>query len=56
MAIKFGRPLEKSRLAPVETTKADRLDLPIRPRRNRRAEWARRRAEPVAILAPGASA
>jgi len=42
MAIKFGRPLEKSRLAPVETTKADRLDLPIRPRRNRRAEWARR--------------
>src|SRR5271155_2827556 len=42
MAIKFGSPLEKSRLAPVETTKADRLDLPVRPRRNRRAEWARR--------------
>src|SRR5271168_511600 len=42
MAIKFGRPLERSRLAPVEAAKADRLDLPIRPRRNRRAEWARR--------------
>jgi porphobilinogen synthase len=43
MAIKFGRPLEKSRLAPVETAKpTDRLDLPVRPRRNRRAEWARR--------------
>ena len=43
MAIKFGRPLERSRLAPVETSQpADRLDLPVRPRRNRRAEWARR--------------
>ena len=43
MAIKFGRPLERSRLAPIETaTPADRLDLAIRPRRNRRAEWARR--------------
>src|SRR5271155_6240098 len=42
MAIKFGSPLEKSRLAPVEAAKADRLDLPVRPRRNRRAEWARR--------------
>ena len=41
MAIKFGRPLEQRRLvpAPVETP---RLDLAIRPRRNRRAEWARR--------------
>ncbi len=41
MAIKLGRPLEKRRLAPVET-EAPRLDLSIRPRRNRRAEWARR--------------
>ncbi len=43
MAIKFGRPLEKRRLAPVEAeAAAERLDLAIRPRRNRRAEWARR--------------
>ena len=44
MAIKFGRPLEsKVRFAPVEKPAADeRLDLPTRMRRNRRAEWARR--------------
>ncbi len=43
MAIKFGRPLEKTRLVPVETAApADKLDLAIRPRRNRRAEWSRR--------------
>ena len=43
MAIKFGRPLEKTRLVPVETeAAADKLDLTIRPRRNRRAEWSRR--------------
>jgi porphobilinogen synthase len=43
MAIKFGRPLERSRATPVETeAPADRLDLASRPRRNRRAEWARR--------------
>jgi porphobilinogen synthase len=43
MAIKFGRPLEKSRLAPVETEAPSKgLDLAIRPRRNRRAEWSRR--------------
>ena len=52
MAIKFGRPLEKSRLTPVPaapaaearpgTTQAKGLDLSIRPRRNRRAEWSRR--------------
>ena len=43
MAIKFGRPLERSRLAPVEAeAPAERLDLAIRPRRNRRAEWSRR--------------
>ena len=40
MAIKFGRPLERSRLAPAPP--ADQLELTIRPRRNRRAEWARR--------------
>jgi porphobilinogen synthase len=40
MAIKFGRPIEaRSRLAPVETP---RLDLTVRMRRNRRAEWSRR--------------
>ena len=43
MAIKFGRPLERNRLAPVEAEKpAERLDLVIRPRRNRRTEWTRR--------------
>jgi porphobilinogen synthase len=46
MAIKFGRPLEsKVRFAPVESepaAQADRLDLPVRMRRNRRSDWARR--------------
>jgi porphobilinogen synthase len=43
MAIKFGRPLERTKLVPVETeAPADKLDLAIRPRRNRRAEWSRR--------------
>jgi porphobilinogen synthase len=47
MAIKFGRPLEaRNRFTQVETEAAAdaaaRLDLPSRPRRNRRAEWARR--------------
>src|SRR5436190_21151860 len=44
MAIKFGRPLERSRTRIEADTQppADRLDLTIRPRRNRRAEWARR--------------
>jgi porphobilinogen synthase len=44
MAIKFGRPVEnRTRLVPVEVeVAAERLDLTIRPRRNRRAEWARR--------------
>ena len=44
MAIKFGRPIE-SRLAPVPNeapAAADRLDLTVRMRRNRRSEWARR--------------
>jgi porphobilinogen synthase len=44
MAIKFGRPIEaRSRLTPVETSApTDRLELPVRMRRNRRSEWARR--------------
>jgi porphobilinogen synthase len=43
MAIKFGHPLERNRLAPVEAERpAEKLDLAIRPRRNRRAEWTRR--------------
>jgi porphobilinogen synthase len=46
MAIKYGRPLEtRARFVPVESeAKIERsaLDLRIRPRRNRRAEWARR--------------
>jgi porphobilinogen synthase len=44
MAIKFGRPLERARRLPVEgdAPSDHRLDLAIRPRRNRRAEWARR--------------
>ncbi|HEY2134661.1 MAG TPA: porphobilinogen synthase [Xanthobacteraceae bacterium] len=47
MAIKYGRPIEaKTRFVPVEAEPpaktADALDLTSRPRRNRRAEWARR--------------
>jgi porphobilinogen synthase len=46
MAIKFGRPIEsRARLTPIEAeakAPAAKLDLAIRPRRNRRAEWARR--------------
>ena len=41
MAIKYGRPIE-ARLTPVETRPVKRLDLATRPRRNRKAEWARR--------------
>jgi porphobilinogen synthase len=43
MAIKYGRPIE-ARLAPVaaEPKPASRLDLTTRPRRNRKADWARR--------------
>jgi len=41
MAIKFGRPIEsRTRFTPVEA--AQRLDLTVRMRRNRRSEWARR--------------
>jgi porphobilinogen synthase len=47
MAIKFGRPIEsRARLTPAANAapagNADRLDLTVRMRRNRRAEWARR--------------
>ena len=43
MAIKFGRPIEM-RDAPRHQTAltAPALDLVVRPRRNRKAEWARR--------------
>src|SRR5499425_3171067 len=41
MAIKYGRPIE-ARLAPVEAKRKPGLDLAKRPRRNRKAEWARR--------------
>jgi porphobilinogen synthase len=42
MAIKFGRPLERSRFAPAPEVKAEPLDLRLRPRRNRRSKWSRR--------------
>ncbi|HEX9073105.1 MAG TPA: porphobilinogen synthase [Pseudolabrys sp.] len=46
MAIKFGRPIEsRTRFAPRErepAAQSERLDLAVRMRRNRRAEWARR--------------
>jgi len=45
MAIKYGRPIEqKTRLTPVEAPakSVKPLDLTTRPRRNRRADWARR--------------
>jgi porphobilinogen synthase len=44
MAIKFGRPLERARPSPAdrEAPSEQHLDLAIRPRRNRRTEWARR--------------
>src|SRR5215475_517332 len=45
MAIKFGRPPEsRARFVPVdvEAPATNRLDLPVRLRRNRRADWARR--------------
>jgi porphobilinogen synthase len=44
MAIKFGRPLERIHPLPVgnDAPSGHRLDLAVRPRRNRRAEWSRR--------------
>ncbi len=43
MAVKFGRPVETSRLSalPGRSERAAQLDLPVRLRRNRKAEWAR---------------
>ncbi len=43
MAIKFGRPIEvREPLRQPATSGAPALDLTIRPRRNRKSEWARR--------------
>jgi len=45
MAIKFGRPLEATvRFSPAEAEKSahTRLDLTVRPRRNRQSDWVRR--------------
>ena len=43
MAIKFGRPIEMRGASRRETTTAaPALDLTVRPRRNRKSEWARR--------------
>jgi porphobilinogen synthase len=46
MAIKYGRPLEpKARISAVPAASAEaefRLDLAVRPRRNRKADWTRR--------------
>jgi porphobilinogen synthase len=43
MAIKFGRPIEmRDAPRPEAALSAPSLNLPVRPRRNRKAEWARR--------------
>src|SRR6201995_2754547 len=42
MAIKFGRPIEMRDPARAKPAPATPLDLVVRPRRNRKAEWARR--------------
>ena len=43
MAIKFGRPIEMRDVSrQPAATSAPALDLTVRPRRNRKAEWARR--------------
>jgi porphobilinogen synthase len=43
MAIKFGRPIEMRDVSRrAATTETPSLDLTVRPRRNRKAEWARR--------------
>jgi porphobilinogen synthase len=42
MAIKFGRPIEMRDPSPRPVTAAPALDLTVRPRRNRKSEWARR--------------
>jgi porphobilinogen synthase len=42
MAIKFGRPIEMRDPSPRAVAPAPSLDLTVRPRRNRKSEWARR--------------
>ena len=43
MALKFGRPLETTaRFSAPDAKSAVRLDLTVRPRRNRQSEWVRR--------------
>jgi porphobilinogen synthase len=46
MAIKYGRPIEsRVRFSPIEAgapAGGPALDLPVRPRRNRKSEWVRR--------------
>jgi porphobilinogen synthase len=42
MAIKFGRPIEMRDVSRQQSVATPALDLTIRPRRNRKAEWARR--------------
>src|SRR5690242_5433911 len=43
MAIKFGRPIEMRDVARRDAaTSSPALDLTVRPRRNRKSEWARR--------------
>jgi len=42
MAIKYGRPIELREVARQTSAAAPALDLTVRPRRNRKAEWARR--------------
>ena len=43
MAIKFGRPIEmRDAPRPATALASPALDLPVRPRRNRKAEWSRR--------------
>ncbi len=43
MAIKFGRPIDVREVARQQApSQAPALDLTVRPRRNRKAEWARR--------------
>ena len=43
MAIKYGRPIELREVSRRDGTGASpALDLTVRPRRNRKAEWARR--------------
>src|ERR1700755_3448565 len=42
MAIKFGRPIEMRDVARRDAAASPALDLTVRPRRNRKSEWARR--------------